>query len=186
MNIPNTHRQEHLIIERPDGKEVEFDCDNLIAPLVKKLNEVGLYTKFSCSGHEDTAFYDMYLYFEQLDNDTLDRLYDLAGKCSEHIIIERIYRMHSIGNSRHRIFLTDPTDEELGLALKLCFGINLDTVFTFDEKGHAKRTGYFEKAVRSNIIFRPSFFIEDKDSKDHMEENYEKVMAAIKHMESLL
>ena len=79
MNIPDTHKQEEVIV-RQGFKVIKFNCDALIAPLIRKLNKAGFKTSFCCSGHEADAFYTMYISFDWSDDEKyLDNLYSLIN-----------------------------------------------------------------------------------------------------------
>lgn len=189
MNIPNTHKQVEVIINDGD-KEISFECDSLIAPLIQKLNEHGLKTRFCCSGHEDDAFYTMYIGFVPItenNNDMVDKLYELVDKVQEHFIMEFEYKMRSVSHDNHeaRLFLINPTIDELRLAVKLCTGSEFEDVFYVDENGRIKRTGRFEKAIKLEIIIRPNITDYKVDEK-HIQENYEFVMAGINRLSQLV
>ena len=189
MNIPNTHKQVEVILA--DGyNEIRFECDNLIAPLIQKLNEHGLKTRFCCSGHEDDAFYTMYIDFMPItenNNDMIDKLYELVDKTKEYFIMEFEYKMRSVDRDNHeaRLFLINPTIDELRLAVKLCTGSEFEDVFYVDENGRIKRTGRFEKAIKLEIILRPNI-TGDKVDEKHIQENYEFVMAGINRLSQLV
>ena len=189
MNIPNTHKQVEVILADGDN-EIRFECDNLIAPLIQKLNEHGLKTRFCCSGHEDEAFYTMYIMFASItesNNDMIDKLYDLADKTKEYFIMEFEYNMRSVSYDNHevRLFLTNPTIDELRLAVKLSTGSEFEDVFYVDENGHIKRTGRFEKAIKLKVVLRPNM-TEDMVDEKRIEENYEFVMAGINRLSQLV
>ena len=189
MNIPNTHKQVEVVINDGD-KEISFKCDNLIAPLIQKLNEHGLRTRFCCSGHEDEAFYTMYIDFMPItvgNNDMVDKLYELVDKTQEYFTLEFEYKMRSVSHDDHevRLFLINPTIDELRLAVKLCTGSEFEDVFYVDENGHVKPTGRFEKAIKLEIILRPNI-TDDKVDEKHIQENYEFVMAGINRLSQLV
>lgn len=185
MNIPDTHVQEEIVITQESGEEIRFDCDKLIAPLIRKLNEAGLYTKFCCSGHEENAFGFMYIYFQQTtDDEHANKLYDLIDGVSEYFIPEFNYKMKSV-NGNHRMTLTDPNEEELRLAVKLCFGVDFEDVFYIDDKGYIRQTGMFKKAIVSEVILRPTI-PDEKFDKEYIEENFKHVMAGIDRLSELL
>lgn len=189
MNIPNTHKQVEVVINDGD-KEISFKCDNLIAPLIQKLNEHGLRTRFCCSGHEDDAFYTMYIDFVPItesNNDMVDKLYELADKAQEYFTMEFEYKMRSVSRDDHevRLFLINPTIDELRLAVKLCTGSEFEEVFYVDENGRVKRIGQFEKAIKLEIILRPNI-TDDKIDEKSIEENYEFVMAGINRLSQLV
>ena len=189
MDIPNTHKQVEVVLADGDN-EIRFKCDNLIAPLIQKLNEHGLKTRFCCSGHEDDAFYTMYIDFQPITeskNDMVDKLYELVDKAQEYFTMEFEYKMHSVNRDNHeaRLFLINPTIDELRLAVKLCTGSEFEDVFYVDENGRIKRTGRFEKAIKLEIILRPNI-TDDKVDEKHIQENYEFVMAGINRLFQLV
>lgn len=189
MNIPNTHKQVEVVINDGD-KEISFECDNLIAPLIQKLNEHGLKTRFCCSGHEDDAFYTMYISFVSITeniNDMVDKLCELVDKTHEYFTMEFEYKMRSISRDNHevRLFLINPTIDELRLAVKLCTGSEFEDVFYVDVNGRIKRTGRFEKAIKLEIVLRPNMS-EDRADEKYIEENYEFVMAGINRLSQLV
>lgn len=189
MNIPNTHKQVEVVINDGDN-EIRFKCDNLIAPLIQKLNEHGLKTRFCCSGHEDEAFYTMYINFMPItesNNDMVDKLYELVDKSQEYFTMEFDYKMRSVSHDDHevRLFLINPTIDELRLAVKLCVGSEFEDVFYVDGNGRIKRTGRFEKAIKLEIILRPNITDDTVDEK-HIQENYEFAMAGINRLSQLV
>lgn len=189
MNIPNTHKQVEVVLADGDN-EIRFKCDNLIAPLIQKLNEHGLKTRFCCSGHEDDAFYTMYIDFMPITenkNDMVDKLYELIDKTKEYFTMEFEYKMRSVSHDKHevRLFLINPTIDELRLAVKLCTGSEFEDVFYIDENGHIKSTGRFEKAIKLEIVIRPNITDDTVDEK-HIQENYEFVMAGINRLSQLV
>lgn len=185
MNIPDTHKQVEVVVNTDSDGEIRFSCDNLIAPLIQKLNDAGLNTKFCCSGHEENAFGFMYIYFQQTtDEEHANKLYELIDGVSEYFIPEFNYKMKSV-NGNHRMTLTDPTEEELRLAVKLCFGVDFEDVFYIDNKGYVRQTGMFKKAIVAEVILRPTI-PDEKFDKEYIEENFKHITAGINQLSELL
>lgn len=177
MNIPDTHKTEEIVL---DGEEeVKFDCDTLIAPLIRKLNAAGFYTEYCCSGHEENAFYTMYIYFKPMDNNDMeDKLDNMIKQTDGYFIPEIKYTIRSVGFVAHKVTLYDPSIEDLDLAVKLCFHVNFDDVFYVNSDCQVRSNGRFMKNIRKCITIRPNI-PEDKVDVNHIQENYEFVMAGI-------
>lgn len=177
MNIPDTHKTEEIVI---DGEqEVKFECDTLIAPLIRKLNAAGFRTKFCCSGHEENAFYTMYIYFERMENGEMeDKLDRLIQQARQYFIPETMYKIRAVGILAHNVTLYDPTVEDLDLAVKMCFHVNFEDVFYVNDDGSVRYNWRFGKNIKRYVTIRPVIPC-DKVDADHIQENYELVMEGI-------
>lgn len=179
MNISDTHKQEEVIVRR-GFKVIKFDCDILIAPLIRKLNKAGFKTSFCCSGHEEDAFYTMYISFDWSDDE--EYLDNLCSLINGYFIPEFYYQMRSVGRFMHQVTLCNPSIEDLRLATKLCFNTDLEDVFHVGDDERARNTGKFRDKIETRIIFRPNIPLK-KYSKEYIEENYKFVIDGISIME---
>ena len=121
------------------------------------------------------------------NNDMVDKLYELVDKVQEYFTMDFDYKMRSVSHDNHevRLFLINPTIDELRLAVKLCIGSEFEDVFYVDGNGRIKRTWRFENAIKLEIVLRPNITDDTVDEK-HIQENYEFVMAGINRLSQLV
>lgn len=98
----------------PNGKTYKRDIDVEIAPLIKKLNEKGFYTRYCCSGHEEDEYHDMYIMFASLDKEKLRILNTLTGPIDD-FLSETMYMIDDV-YSGDGVKLTEPTTDQIELA----------------------------------------------------------------------
>lgn len=119
----NKHETVKIDIPAPNGKTYQRDIDVEIAPLIKKLNEKGFYTRYCCSGHEDDEYHDMYIMFACLNEEKLRLLNDLTEDIDE-FFPDIVYRIEDL-LSGDGVRLTDPTDDQIALS-KILLKMNND------------------------------------------------------------
>lgn len=117
-----TKNQKDIIITQND-EQIMISVDCCIADLIIKLNNHGFYTEYCCSGHEEDAFLSMYIKFYPMDSIHESILRIFVTNYVDELYIEDNYEIGttSADISSNYVQLTDPTPEEMQMALKLVF-----------------------------------------------------------------
>ena len=119
--MDETQVQKFITIKCPGGDIESINVDCRMAKLIEMLNDNGFYTEYCCSGHEEEAFLGMYIKFYNLVKDKEDDLRAIVKRIPE-LYIEDCYEIFTdIGISANYVQLTNPTDEELIMGMKLVF-----------------------------------------------------------------
>ena len=189
----DSRRQVLVTVKYDNGVEKSFECDYLIAPLIRKLNENRLYTRYCCSSHEDERFLDMYIYFSRFDyegNEELDdKLNYLMVNSKKYFDFEHDYRLGIWTTAwGRRMHLKDPTVKDLDLATKLAFKEDFDDVFFITKDGRIKVRKEYRKYIDKTVTFRTKLSAKrnTRDSDEFTEENYEFVMEGVNRLNELL
>jgi hypothetical protein len=117
-----TKNQRDIIITQNDEPMlISVDC--CIADLIIKLNNHGFYTEYCCSGHEEDAFMSMYIKFNPIDFKHESLIRTFINNYIDELYIEDDYEIGitSADISSNYVQLTDPTPEEMQMALKIVF-----------------------------------------------------------------
>jgi len=178
-----TKNQRDIIITQND-EQMTISVDCCIADLIIKLNKKGFYTEYCCSGHEEDAFLSMYIKFYPMDSIHESILRIFVTNYVDELYIEDNYEIGttSADISSNYVQLTDPTPEEMQMALKLVFRDRIN-----DEK-------LIKQDTNHNITIRACCSKDYIYSQYHEPENWHKlavinkakVMQGIKELEFLI
>lgn len=188
----DSHRQALVTVKYDNGVEKSFECDYLIAPLIRNLNENRLYTRFCCSSHEDEQFIEMYIYFSKFDyegNEELDdKLNYLMVNSKQYFDFEHDYRMGINEPYWRRTHLTNPTVKDLDLSTKLLFRVDFDDVFFITKDGRIKVRKEYRKYIDKTVTFRSKLWAKRRirGSEEFTKENYEFIMEGVNRLNELL
>ena len=117
-----TKNQRDILITQND-EQIMISVDCCIADLIIKLNNHGFYTEYCCSGHEEDAFMTMYINFYPMDSIHESILRTFITNYIDELYVEDDYDIGttSADISSNYVQLTDPTPEEMQMALKIVF-----------------------------------------------------------------
>ena len=105
MLIDSTNKYK-IIASASEPEEGMFEVDELIAPVIARLNKRGYQTKFCCSGHHypdkvlinDIEGHQLYIYMENME---------------AYILFEKVYDFPPLPSGwESEIFMTNDEDEE--------------------------------------------------------------------------
>lgn len=114
------NQRDILITQNDEQMMISVDC--CIADLIEKLNNHGFYTEYCCSGHEEDAFLSMYIKFCSIDSTRESMLRDFVTNFIDELYVEDDYEISTtVDISCNYVQLTDPTPEEMQMALKIVF-----------------------------------------------------------------
>lgn len=109
--------------------------DFLIYDLVKVLNEHGITTLYSCSGHEDDAFEGFYIRFDKLYM-TQSNMYLIKKVCDKlGLVFEHMLVINTNENDVYKestISILNPTDEDIEQAKSLVLKDPINSSFNPD------------------------------------------------------
>lgn len=109
--------------------------DFLIYDLVKVLNEHGITTLYSCSGHEDDAFEGFYIRFDKLYM-TQSNMYLIKKVCDKlGLVFEHMLVINTNENDVYKestISILNPTDEDIEQAKSLVLKDPINSLFNPD------------------------------------------------------
>lgn len=185
MHNDETKNQKDITITQ-NNKQVTISVDCCIADLITKLNNRGFYTEYCCSGHEEDAFMSMYIKFKPtMDSKHESLIRTFVNNYVDDLYVEDEYEIGitSADISSNYVQLTDPTPEEMQMALKLVFRDRVN-----DEKLVKQDTSHNisirAKCSRDYIMSESYVTPYDVDKwHDLVEANRKKVMQAIKMLE---
>ena len=173
------NQRDITITQNDEPMMISVDC--CIADLIVKLNKKGFYTEYCCSGHEEDAFMSMYIKFNPIDSKHESLIRTFINNYVDELYVEDDYEIGttSADISSNYVQLTDPTPEEMQMALKLVFRDRIN-----DEE-------LVKQDTRHNITIRAKCGRDYIMSKSYVPDNwYEfvavnrvKVMQAIKMLE---
>ena len=179
-----TKNQRDIIITQND-EQMMISVDCCIADLIVKLNKKGFYTEYCCSGHEEDAFMTMYIKFNPMDSKHESLIRTFINNYVDALYVEDDYEIGttSADISSNYVQLTDPTPEEMQMALKLVFRdrINDEELVKQDTRHNITIRA---KCSRDYIMSKSYVTPYDTDNwHDFVIVNREKVMQAIKMLE---
>ncbi len=121
MHDETKNQRDIIITQNDEPMLISVDC--YIADLIIKLNNHGFYTEYCCSGHEEDAFMSMYIKFNPIDSKHESLIKTFINNYVDELYIEDDYEIGitSADISSNYIHLTDPTPEEMQMALKIVF-----------------------------------------------------------------
>ena len=172
-----TKNQSDIIITQND-EQMMISVDCCIADLIVKLNKKGFYTEYCCSGHEEDAFMTMYIKFNPMDSKHESLIRTFINNYVDALYVEDDYEIGttSADISNNYVQLTDPTPEEMQMALKLVFRDRIN-----DEELVKQDT---RQCSKDYIMSKSYVTPYDTDNwHDFVVTNKEKVMQAIKMLE---
>lgn len=171
-------------IKRPDGSTENVALDFYMVDIIEKLNDMGYYTEYCCSGHMEDAFLGMYIVFLNMDESKCCEITRLINKIPE-LYIEASFEISPdlTCKTNHFVRLINPTDEELVMARKLCFRedyANADVVTKYQ---------YFNMSIRPTVLKEYEEYaknignVTDDDIRDYIgkfaETNRDRVLPAL-------
>ena len=193
MIIPDSKKKELVTIDYGDGDTTTFECDYLIAPLIRKLNNHKLWTRYCCSGHERDKFTSCYIFFYGLcyegDEEAREKLNYLVSNSRDFFMPEWCLRIQDPRHKRRfpRVQLTDPTVRDMDAVSKLCLGVGFDDVFAISDDGQIIVSSKYENDVDMSLILRLTFWNDHERHSDRFEEvNYDHTLQGIRHLVKIL
>jgi hypothetical protein len=178
-----TKNQRDIIITQND-EQMTISVDCCIADLIIKLNKKGFYTEYCCSGHEEDAFLSMYIKFYPMDSIHESILRIFVTNYVDELYVEDNYEIGttSADISSNYVQLTDPTPEEMQMALKLVFRDRIN-----DEKLIKQDTNHnITIRARCSKDYIYSQYPEPENWHELAVINKAKVMQGIKELEFLI
>lgn len=173
------NQRDILITQNDEPMVISVDC--YIADLIIKLNNKCFYTEYCCSGHEEDAFLSMYIKFYPMDSIYESILRTFVTNYIDELYVDDDYEIGttSVDISSNYVQLTNPTPEEMQMALKIVFRNRVN-----DEE-------LVKRDTRHNITIRAQCSKDYVESHYYVPENWDefamtnkaKVMRGIKKLE---